>query len=164
MAHGFDQAAVDHLGLRECPACRRWTRQNPCWCGGERQKATPAAIIAPSATIASPKSSRSKFGAKAVYIDGIRFASSKEGRRYEALKLLERVGAIRDLVLQPRFDLYAGNGERVGGYRPDFQYHSLELGRVVVEDVKGGKATRTEAYQLRKKLFIACYGPILIET
>ena len=106
----------------------------------------------------------SKYGAVAVRIDDVRFASRKEGRRYEALKLLERVGAIRDLVCHPSFDLYAGNGERVGRFTADFQYHSLELGRIVVEDVKGGTATRTEAYQLRKKLFIACYGPILLET
>ena len=79
------------------------------------------------------------------------------------MKLWQQVGAIRDLDLQPRYDLIASNGEIVGHFSPDFRYWSVELGRLVVEDVKGGPATKTTAYRLRKRLFTACHGLELTE-
>ena len=47
----------------------------------------------------------SKYKAKKCVIDGIKFDSLKEGRRYRALKLLERAGEVQNLELQPRYDL-----------------------------------------------------------
>ena len=128
----------------------------------QKGRQTPQAP--PRATIAPPMGKPSKYGAEAVEIDGKRFASKKEGRRYQDLKLLEFAGAIRDLECQPKYELWASNGEVIGRFTPDFRYYSLELGRLVVEDVKGGRATRTEAYQLRKRLFTACHGIILTEV
>jgi len=90
----------------------------------------------------------SKFGAKPTYVDGIRFASKKEARRYEALKLLERAGVIRDLERQPRFPIVI-NGEpvkirshgspngRAVYYVADFRYFDTRENARIVEDVKG---------------------------
>ena len=47
----------------------------------------------------------SKYHAKPVTIDGIRFASKKEGSRYCELKALTRAGKISDLQLQVPFIL-----------------------------------------------------------
>jgi len=82
---------------------------------------------------------RSKFGNRHVKIDGIRFDSMKEGRRYNELKLLERGGEIQNLELQPRFVLQEsfkreGKTHRKIEYVADFRY--IENGREIVEDVK----------------------------
>ena len=37
--------------------------------------------------------------------DGIKFDSKLEAERYEQLKILERAGVIRDLKLQPEYEL-----------------------------------------------------------
>ena len=98
-----------------------------------------------------------KYNAVRVRQDGHTFDSKAEHRRYCELRLLERAGAITDLVVHPRFDLLpatAWNGKRYPAVRftPDFQYR--EDGRMVVEDVKGGKATQTRDFKLRLRLWI----------
>ena len=101
-----------------------------------------------------------KYGARKTTIDGIDFASAKEARRYAELKLMERAGEIRDLVLQPKFVLQDAftdaMGEKQGAltYRPDFQYFDMRQGQTVVEETKGFK---TADYVIRKKLFLAKY-------
>lgn len=103
----------------------------------------------------------SKYKAKRTEIDGIVFASKKEANRYSELRLLERAGEIRDLVLQPEFVLVDGFTDRKGKkHRPikyigDFQYRD-DRG-MVVEDTKG---FRTEVYKLKKKLFMKHYPGI----
>lgn len=103
---------------------------------------------------------RSKYGAKPQVIDGIRFDSQKEGRRYGELRLLEKAGEIHSLVTQPRFELWAHCGVvseppiRVGEYRADFAYTTSQ-GADVVEDVKGFK---TPLYRWKKKHVEAQYG------
>lgn len=92
-----------------------------------------------------------KYGAKPTVVDGIRFPSLKESRRYQELRLLEKAGEIWDLELQPRFPLCVPSTTgtargaakalvgtfdgRIGEYRADFAYHD-RTGRVV-EDSKG---------------------------
>lgn len=130
------------------------------------QKAAPAATIAPQRVNGTPAtpSRRPKYGAVKTTVDGLVFDSKKEAARYSTLRLWQQVGAIRDLELQPRYELIASNGEIVGHFTPDFRYWSVELGRLVVEDVKGGPATKTTAYRLRKRLFTACHGITLTEV
>jgi hypothetical protein len=111
-----------------------------------------------------------KYRAQPTVVDGVRFASKREARRYGELKLLEQAGEIHDLRLQPRFPLMApglGNGgpyERVhlGEYRGDFLYCACRRGaakcertRTVVEDVKGFK---TPLYRWKKRHVEAQYG------
>lgn len=100
----------------------------------------------------------SKYKAKKCIIDGIKFDSMKEGRRYSQLKILEKAGQIQNLELQPKYDLMV-NGSKVGFYKADFRY--TENGKQVVEDVKGMK---TPIYNLKKKLIKAIYGIDIFET
>jgi|SRR5215471_2172068 len=104
--------------------------------------------------------------AAALGINGRWFASKKEGLRYLELTALERAGAISELRCQVEFDLTVvsdidGQRRVVGRWTADFVYR--REGWPVVEDTKS-KATRTEAYQLRKKIFEAQYGMKILET
>ena len=71
------------------------------------------------------------------------FDSAAEARRAEHLTILQRVGAISDLMFQP---VYLLNKAPRVSYKPDFQYR--QDGHMVLEDVKGGPITR----ELRVKL------------
>ncbi len=83
------------------------------------------------------------------------YASSKEAKRAEELKLLFHAGQISDLVEQPEFVLVPPqDGERAVKYRADFGYYDLE-GKRHVEDVKG---FRTEVFKIKKKLMLFIYG------
>ena len=101
-----------------------------------------------------------KYSAKPIVIDGIRFASRGEGRRYVELRTLLRAGIIKDLELQPTFLLACGdtpikyeNG-RQAKYVADFRYTDIERG-VVVEDFKG-RDTLTS--KLKRAIVKAQYG------
>ena len=101
-----------------------------------------------------------KYNASKVVIDGHRFDSRREARRYEELKQREAAGKIAQLELQPRFELqpafrYRGEAVRKIEYVADFRYLDYERGGLVVEDVKGMK---TDVYRLKRKLFLAKYG------
>src|SRR3990167_5299112 len=63
----------------------------------------------------------SKYRNVATTVDGIRFASKAEARRYTELKLLERAGEIISLRRQVAFPI-AINGEHVCHYVADFEY------------------------------------------
>lgn len=97
---------------------------------------------------------KSKYGAKPVIIDGIRFASTKEGNRYSELRLLERAGVITQLDIQPKFPLSI-DGKHICNYLGDFVY--FENNARVVEDVKGVK---TPVYRLKRKMLLACFPGI----
>ena len=114
---------------------------------------------------------RHKYGAKKAVVDGISFASQKEAGRYMDLKLLQRAGVIKDLELQPRYDVVVA-GQKICYYLADFRYFDVEKGAQVVEDVKampktakGQKAFKAtpawRMYRLKKKLVEALY-PIKI--
>lgn len=99
-------------------------------------------------------------------IHGRWFASMKEGKRYLELKMLERSGDIADLRCQVEYDLTVisiidHRPHCVGHWTADFTYH--RAGQIVVEDTKS-KATRTQTYRLRKKMFQAIYGLQILET
>jgi len=102
--------------------------------------------------------------AKPTWVEGIRFASKAEAKRYQQLRLLERAGAISGLEVQPCYPLEAVNplnGEvtPVGVYKADFRYQ--ENGRPVVEDVKG---MRTVVYRLKKRIVEGQYGITITEV
>ena len=107
--------------------------------------------------------SRSKYRAQPKVVDNVRFASTKEADRYEALRLLAHVGAIRNLELQPRFDLITHMGDVVGSYVADFRYYSLEHQAVIIEDVKS-PATATPLYKLKKKIAESCHAITISEV
>lgn len=80
-------------------------------------------------------SRRSKFGNKSVEIDGHKFDSLREGKRYCDLRILERAGEITDLKLQVPFECRA-DGELIETYIADFTYYD-RAGNYIVEDAKG---------------------------
>lgn len=103
--------------------------------------------------------SYNKYGNKKVVVDGYTFDSKKEARRYGELKLLLRAGKIKNLELQPKFELIPtirteAETLRKVSYIADFKYTDLESGKVIVEDVKGFK---TSVYLLKKRLFLQKY-------
>lgn len=102
----------------------------------------------------------SKYHAKPEYRDGIRFASGREAKRYDRLKLLERAGEIKDLALQPIYHIRI-NGIKIGFYRADFKYLDVKAGQWVTEDCKG---FRTPLYRFKKRLVEALYGIAIKET
>lgn len=86
---------------------------------------------------------RHKFNAKRVEHDGIKFASKKEARVYEQLKLMQKSGEVLFFLLQPRFDLGAGVK-----YTADFIVF-FASGTVEFWDAKGVK---TKEFIAKKKL------------
>lgn len=113
----------------------------------------------------------------------IRFSSQKEARRYDELMLMLKAGEIRDLRLQPQFTLQEAyttpDGKRVRAIRyvADFSYermrpywkgyeaHCPDDGWYrVVEDTKGGKATQTPTYKMKKKMMQDKYGITIKEV
>ena len=110
-----------------------------------------------------------KYRAVPTTVHGFRFASKAEATRYQQLLLLGMAGEIRNLELQPRFDLHV-EGVKVGAYVADFRYQERLFGRGVgftgrwddvIEDVKG---VRTPVYRMKKKHFEAQYGMVIRET
>jgi Protein of unknown function (DUF1064) len=120
---------------------------------------------------------KSKYGAKPMVVDGIRFDSTKEAKRYRELRLLEKAGVIRDLELQPRYPIVVRELKDPGGrtlyvpaawitcghYTADFRYVDAETAATVVEDVKS-TGTKTTAYRLRKRLVEAIHGVKIVEV
>ena len=116
-----------------------------------------------------------KYHNRKIEINGIRFDSRKEAKRYVQLMHAMRVGAIRDLRLQVDFTIQEAytdcQGKRIRAirYRADFAYNLTGLlpfgisaedrdvwsryimsgTETVIEDVKGVK---TQAYKLKEKL------------
>lgn len=93
-----------------------------------------------------------KYHAIPTEVDGIRFQSKAEARRYAELRLLQRAGQIADLRVHPRYPLVV-NGVKCGYYEADFAYREGE--QEVVEDVKG---VATAVFQLKAKLVKALHG------
>jgi hypothetical protein len=111
-----------------------------------------------------------KYHAQVCTVDGFRFDSRKEARRYERLKLLVAAGEILWLELQPEFpiivlELYRDDGRQVvcGRFRADFRYVDAHSGEVVIADAKS-RPTKTTAYRLRKRLVEAIHGVTIREV
>lgn len=93
-----------------------------------------------------------KYKAKRVEIDGHKFPSKAEARRYTTLKERQKQGRISDLKLQPRFKIRNPVTKKViCTYVGDFLYRD-KGGHIVLEDVKG---VRTDVYALKKKMMAA---------
>ena len=96
---------------------------------------------------------KNKYHAIPTVIDGIRFASKSEAKRYGQLKLLQLAGEIRWFTCQVPFQL--GAGVR---YVSDFLIVYID-GRVEVEDVKG---IETAMFKVKRRLFEAAYQPLIV--
>lgn len=107
---------------------------------------------------AAPK--RSKYGNTWVTIDGRKFQSQAEGRRYETLKRMAEDGLIDKLEMQPRYPVVV-EGAKITTYVADFRYRLVDTGETVVEDVKGASKA---IYRLKKKLVEALYKIEVVEV
>jgi hypothetical protein len=107
----------------------------------------------------------SKYHNKVVHINGMKFDSRKEARRYAELLWLEKAGEIRDLQRQVKFELIPKQGsERACYYKADFVYYELDKeGRwqFIVEDSKGA---RTDVYKIKRKLMMWRHNIKIRET
>jgi len=95
---------------------------------------------------------RNKYRNRPTIVDGLRFDSAGEAKRWGELCLLQKAGMIADLKRQVTFRL-ACNGVHICKYIADFMY--TENGNWVVEDFKGHV---TPEFRLKAKLFAANYG------
>ena len=109
-----------------------------------------------------------KYHNKKTVADGIKFDSRLEAEWYAQLKILERAGVIRDLELQPEYELIPsfrkdGKTWRRTVYKADFRYILAEDDRIIIEDVKGSTAVITDVFRLKQKLFEYRYPELTIK-
>lgn len=105
--------------------------------------------------------SMNKYHAQTVIVNGEKFDSKKEARRWQDLLLLERAGQIAYLRRQVPYELIPAQRidgkvvERAVNYKADFVYHDLGSNTEVVEDTKG---VRTKEYIIKRKLMLHVHG------
>jgi hypothetical protein len=126
----------------------------------------------PSAPLA-PAPKRAKYRNTRTTVQGLVFASKKEADRYLYLHALQQLGAIHLLALQTRWEIYVDRPEgrrHIAWWLSDFDYWlpptEGQPAAHVIEDTKGGtgrKGTRTDVYQLKKKLVEAIHGIVIRE-
>lgn len=130
--------------------------------GVQRKSAAPVQ----AEPVAKSVAKRNKYNAKAVVIEGRRFDSKSEGRRYLQLKAMEQAGEISDLKLQTEFEIFpaqevCGKKIRACFYRCDFDYIDKD-GQRVIEDVKSS-ATCTPEYKIKAKGMAFFHGIVIRE-
>jgi hypothetical protein len=99
------------------------------------------------------KPKQSKYRAEKTVVDGHRFDSKLEANYYCELKLLERMGEVTNIELQPKFELHGGIR-----YIADFRVTYAD-GHEEIVDCKGFK---TAVYRMKKKLFAEKYPHLKI--
>ena len=102
------------------------------------------------------KRSRPKYGNKKTTVHGITFDSKWESERYLDLKSLEKAERIKDLELQPRYNIMV-NDQKICAYIADFKYNKETAEGTwehIVEDAKG---VETPEFKLKKKLMKAVF-------
>ena len=111
----------------------------------------------------APKKTFSKYGNKIIIVDGLKFHSNKEAKRWKELRLLEQAGEIEYLERQKVYELNPG-GAFSYKYIADFVYSQPAapyFRNYVVEDTKG---FRTAEYKRKKRLMFKLYGIKIKET
>lgn len=106
----------------------------------------------------------SKYGAKKVIVDDIKFDSKMESEFYLFLKDLKKSYIIKDFELQPKFELqekFTKNNKKFRSieYKADFLIYYSD-GRKRVVDVKGFE---TPVFKLKQKLFEKKFSDISLE-
>lgn len=103
---------------------------------------------------------RRKYANEPTIVDGMRFDSKAEARRWCELKMLEKAGEISDLRRQVPFELIPAQTTPTGDkirpmvYVADFTFKDKE-GRLIVEDPKG---CSTDVWRLKQKLMLWRHG------
>ena len=125
------------------PTCKSCERQSSAACRGSLQKRA------------------NKHGNVKVEVDGIVFASRREGGRYLHLKMLERAGVISDLRLQVPFELQPavvldGRKKSALRYIADFTYWQDGVQRI--EDSKSPHLRKHPVFRMKKHLMLSVLG------
>ena len=108
---------------------------------------------------------RSKYNNQKTVVDGIEFDSKKEAEYYCQLKLLKKAGEIKDIGLQPRFELQPAFEKNGVKYRPityiaDFVITNND-GTTEIVDVKG---VETQVFKIKQKLFEYMYPDLSLKV
>jgi hypothetical protein len=110
------------------------------------------------------QNTRTKMQSVECVVDGIKFQSRLEGRRYVQLKQMAQAGLIKDLELQAEFliqgevkDPYTHKKLKPINYYGDFLYTDPVTGQKICEDTKG---YATELFRVKWKLVIPRYPEI----
>lgn len=108
----------------------------------------------PRSSLTRRTSTRSKYNAKKVVIDNIKFDSKAEAAYYQQLKLLKMSGEVVSFDLQPEFVLqesFRKNGKlyRAIKYKADFLVRYSD-GHEELIDIKG---MLTKEFRIKQKLF-----------
>lgn len=99
-----------------------------------------------------------KYGAKQTIVDGVKFGSKLEAKRWCELQILQRANVIRDLRRQVKIALIGRDGPiltptgRQANYVADFVYVDTRHGQEVIEDSKGYP---TPEYTLKRAILAA---------
>lgn len=111
------------------------------------------------------KKRKSKYGNVRAEEDGLKFDSQKEYKRYKQLKVMERVGLIKDLQHHKVFEISPEvkfpskkTTSRARTYEADFVYIDTKTGQTIVEDVKSEATKENAVYLLKKHLMMAIHG------
>ncbi|EAC5600975.1 TPA_asm: DUF1064 domain-containing protein [Listeria monocytogenes] len=108
----------------------------------------------PRTSLTKRTSTRSKYNAKKVVIDNVKFDSKAEAAYYQQLKLLKMTVEVVSFDLQPEFilqDSFVKNGKKYHAikYRADFLVRYKD-GHEELIDVKG---MLTKEFRIKQKLF-----------
>ena len=117
---------------------------------------------------------KNKYMNEKVEVDGLKFDSRKEAKRYRELKLMQELGLITNLECQKKYVLIPAKYkvknnkktliERECYYKADFAYTDHN-GEVVVEDVKGYKHGQAyTVFVIKRKLMLQEYGIQITEV
>lgn len=113
---------------------------------------TPRSVPTPKpagAEVAGEQRARRRFLNEPVEFDGHKFDSRSELNRYVTLKGMAESGLIRALRVHPRYPLHAPNGELIGEYIADFDYH--QEGKLVIEDCKSDRTGKQPLFQWKRR-------------
>jgi hypothetical protein len=111
--------------------------------------------------------SHRKYANEPTTVDGLRFDSRAEAKRWFDLLWRVKAGEIADLERQVRYVLIpkqarpSGGVERECAYIADFTYLDKRTGRSVCEDVKG---CATPEFRIKRKLLLLVHGIELVEV
>ena len=112
--------------------------------------------------LAASSTNKNKYGA----LRSGGYASGREHRRADELKMMQRAGLISDLREQVKYELIPAQYrdgkliERACAYVADFVYFDREANSLVVEDTKG---FRTKEYIIKRKLMLHVHGIVIKE-
>lgn len=133
------------------------------------QKLKKRGIVLPDPGEPPAKPDRLNSVAQPTVIDGIRFPSKHEAKRYVELKMAERAGIVFCLHTQVLFPLVV-SGVFIFplGYRADFTYVEKQRDgvslKLIVEDCKPSSGFRTDTYTVKRQLMLAIWGITIRET